>query len=750
MTGKFDSPFIHPRQRVDFFGAERESKQFPSLSPDLTGSSKADKLRICIITRDFIGPIKNGGIGTAYTYAAQAFAQAGHDVTVLFCLNVSAEKTLSYWSDFYSKQGINFVPITEPEIEAVKGPVNAAGADSYAAYEWLKNQTEEFDFIHVSEWSALGYYSLQAKAAGMHFQNSKFVVKCSSPTLWNRIGNAEPITDVQVLSLMFMERRSVELADYVISGSNYLLNWMREQGYQLPEKTFVQPNIFPVDKVSIDKAYDKKLPVSELVFFGRLEPRKGIHYFVDCLINLRNSGRISAEKETKVTLLGKERPGFSIKRHIKRLEAAGYTVQLLNNKSQPEALQYLKSGFGRIAIMPSVMDNSPFGVYECLANGIPFITSNTGGGKELINTSDWDNTLFVPAPNAIANKIIDVLENGCITPKPSFDFSENITQWLAWHQEVSTSNNVVAAAEIDTNTPLVSVCMAHHNRGPLLYNAIESIQKQTYSNIEIIVVDDGSSKPEALQTLKDIEQQEFKFPVKIVRQENKYLGAVRNNGIANASGEYILFMDDDNEAKAHEIETFVKAALHTNAEVLTCWSDQFAGERPELSTVNIQRIIFHGENLAAGLVRNPFGDSNCFVKKSAAEELNGFTEHFKVGLDDCEFFSRAILSGMRVFLVPEALYWYRLSEVRMRHGQYNLFAGRVRLLEPYTQDMHPDLANIIRYAAGMGYVYGPWGKPPQENQPSSIKMKLIEFGRKLIAKYPGVYPLAKKIHAKFF
>ena len=476
MTGVFDSTFIHPRDRVDVFGAARSDRVYPALKDVFSSTEIAFKqLNICIITQDFVGPVKNGGIGTAYTYAAKALAQAGHSVTVLYSIKNCVDKNLAYWQSFYAEIGIKFVPIVEPEVPIVRGPTSGGIRIAYQVYEWLKKRSDEFDFVHASEWSANAYFCLQAKHSGLYFQNTQFVIKCSSPTLWNRIGNAEPISDVRSLSLMYVERRSVELADYVICGSQYLLNWMEDQNYSIPyKKTYVQPNIFPVDDVDRSKVTDVPVEVKELVFFGRLEPRKGLHFFVDALIQLKTKGFFDQRAIPCISLLGKPREGFNLKAQINKLEKQlGIKVNLLDDKNQPKALEYLSSGSGRVAVMPSLMDNSPFGVYECLAKGIAFITSTAGGGKELISKEGSLNVLFDPTPASLASRFEAILDKGCPIVSPSFEFSDNIDDWMRWHLYVDASlEKNHPSCKNEEVMPLVSVCMAHHNRGPMLLNAI--------------------------------------------------------------------------------------------------------------------------------------------------------------------------------------------------------------------------------------------------------------------------------------
>src|SRR5581483_10923551 len=97
---------------------------------------------------------------------------------------------------------------------------------------------------------------------------------------------------------------------------------------------------------------------------------------------------------------------------------------------------------------------------------------------------------------------------------------------------------------------------------------LESLKAQDYSNFEVIVVDDGSTLPAAVAYLEELEPEFATRGWRILRQENRYPGAARNNAARHARGEYLLFMDDDNFAKPHEISRFVQVARRTGADLL--------------------------------------------------------------------------------------------------------------------------------------------------------------------------------------
>ena len=137
--------------------------------------------------------------------------------------------------------------------------------------------------MHVSEWRGLGYGPLLAKSLGLAFGETHFVVKGSSPTLWAAEGNRQLLSTEHDLGWVFMERRSVELADTVICGSVHLLEWMREAGYAMPARSFLWPNAFPAPDPSpaaaAGRATREGAAIQEVVFLrpaGAAQRARGV------------------------------------------------------------------------------------------------------------------------------------------------------------------------------------------------------------------------------------------------------------------------------------------------------------------------------------------------------------------------------------------------------------------------------------------------------------------------------------------
>lgn len=106
--------------------------------------------------------------------------------------------------------------------------------------------------------------------------------------------------------------------------------------------------------------------------------------------------------------------------------------------------------------------------------------------------------------------------------------------------------------------PLVSVVVPINNTEKYLIKCVNSIIAQSYKNIEIILVDDGStdSSPALCEELKKTDER-----ISVIHKENGGLSSARNEGINRASGDYIMFIDSDDELAESSIEDMVEIAI---------------------------------------------------------------------------------------------------------------------------------------------------------------------------------------------
>ena len=118
--------------------------------------------------------------------------------------------------------------------------------------------------------------------------------------------------------------------------------------------------------------------------------------------------------------------------------------------------------------------------------------------------------------------------------------------------------------------PTVSILVPIYKVEKYIQRCAESIFSQTYSNLEIIFIDDctpDNSITVLQNSLKNFPEREKQTRI-IKHENNKGLSAARNTAIRNASGEYILHIDSDDYVKSNAIDLFVSKALETNADIV--------------------------------------------------------------------------------------------------------------------------------------------------------------------------------------
>lgn len=148
---------------------------------------------------------------------------------------------------------------------------------------------------------------------------------------------------------------------------------------------------------------------------------------------------------------------------------------------------------------------------------------------------------------------------------------------------------------------LVSIIIPVHDTASYLPTCLESILGQTWGNIEVICVDDGSTDG-SLGILHRFAEDDRRMTV--LTQDNLYAGAARNRGLARASGDFLLFLDSDDVFDSTMVERLVVNALANDADVVVCQSsflDDLTGEThpiPHSLRYTGGQTLFTGDDLA--------------------------------------------------------------------------------------------------------------------------------------------------------
>ena len=168
---------------------------------------------------------------------------------------------------------------------------------------------------------------------------------------------------------------------------------------------------------------------------------------------------------------------------------------------------------------------------------------------------------------------------------------------------------------IKEKTIMVSVIVPIYNVEEYLEECLESIRNQTYTNIEVILVNDGSTDG-SIEICERFCQQDNRF--KLVTQENQGLSAARNRGVKESIGEYIMFVDSDDVVKENIVEVLF-FYMNSDVDIVEC---QITRCKDKLVENKPTSIMFKGESTEAILKSIEFKEVKfCAFTKLYRREL---------------------------------------------------------------------------------------------------------------------------------
>lgn len=245
--------------------------------------------------------------------------------------------------------------------------------------------------------------------------------------------------------------------------------------------------------------------------------------------------------------------------------------------------------------------------------------------------------------------------------------------------------------------PLVSIVMPAYNAGRYLGEAIESVLKQTYSNWELLVVDDGS-----IDNTPDIAKQYAKQDkrVRYLYQQNSKQGRARNNGINNAQGSLIAFLDADDLWLPQKLEVQVNTLLENKVDLV--FSESYVFKQEYNPTQEYEILVggsgrYEGSASIAELAsHNMIPILTVVVDKSRLLQAGGFEESSFVQYgEDYHLWLKLLLHGAVFIGIKEPLAAYRLSTTSVtatdNQNLYQMLAGIDKLSAEF-----PEQATVLR------------------------------------------------------
>lgn len=207
--------------------------------------------------------------------------------------------------------------------------------------------------------------------------------------------------------------------------------------------------------------------------------------------------------------------------------------------------------------------------------------------------------------------------------------------------------------------PLISIIVPTYNVEKYIRTCIESILAQTYRNIEVIIVNDGSTD-QSLAVISDLICSHHN--IKVINQKNQGLSVARNTGIDAATGKYIAFVDADDKIKPDFVSSLYQIADKTGADIVRGSFRDFNGNIPKGWVPDFNVPTNYGT-----IVLDQFLSSNIsFVVWSSIYRLDFINSNhirFTPGIlfEDADFTIRAYMLAKLVATSPEPNYAYRIN-----------------------------------------------------------------------------------------
>ncbi len=632
-------------------------------------------------------PLFGGGIGTYCHHTARMLHREGHVVTV-FLPDDSVTDHAVIMDDgirlvrFNSQRGgmgryLGYVP-------------RLSYAFALVVQEFLKREDKP-DFIESQEYLAIPYFLIQFKLLGYPvLRDVPIVLTLHSPAFLYLLYNREGIYEFPNYWTGEMEVGCIQGADLIIAPSSYIIEEINKHTFIPSHKVAVVRNPYEAGGViSSPPAVTR----NEIVFYGKLSPQKGafelFRYFKDLWDNGFTHKLIVIGGTDKVYY-----PEMKTMEQVLRAEYKRYFQQGLvsfTGKILPDKRDVHLSA-AHVVLIPSNGDNLPYAAIEAMCIGKVVLASVQGGQREFIEDGINGFLFDHNIPNSFEEKLLHILsldkdsllrigQAAMESIAEGFSYASIYAQKLATLQGLRPKKSLphrfpfarpIDAAPHFYKTPmargLLSVVIPFYNMGRFIDDCVNSVLQSSYKDLEVLIVDDGSTDSASLEALKRWAAHPL---VHVVQKKNEGIAATRNHGASLANGEYLAFLDaDDKVHGSYYLKAITVLQQYENVFFVGAWSQYFGQKNDVWPAWNPEPpyILLHNSV-----------NSSALVYKKAAYLAGGLNvKDVDYGLEDYGSVISMLAHGYRGVVLPECLFFYRVRRDSMYRG-----LNRYKVLHSY-------------------------------------------------------------------
>lgn len=440
----------------------------------------------------------------------------------------------------------------------------------------------------------------------------------------------------------WLERRCLELADDILLPDPGSLHECATAGWKLPPAIIGQPGLEAGEFSGKTEAAPPWLclpeqdPSSEprwkQLLLAGLEPLRHLSGVI--LLGSKSHARVWAERlqssgATELPVLHNDLPG------------PGHRVLLLSPLAN---FPRLASDLLHAGLVPLAPNNK-------LTQPVEWISKRPLG-------KTWDATKWAKSIQRLAREAPDHHLSFC----PSGDWRE----WTRSFRDAPAPDRKTAL-RWRADAPLVSVCITTYNRTTELVQTLAAFEKQDWPNLELVVVNDGSTCELAMALHERLRAEFAKKGWLWIDQKNGGPAVGRNTAGCHARGEFVAFADDDNSPMPHHLSALMTTLLVGGGDIALSHMLNFSTPEPPSRIEDAEFWWMPaGGDLSYGAFGNGFGETSMLMRKHDFLQTGGFPpdrEPGRVLEEDRLFLTRAVLQGLRLAHYPQPTYWYRVGNM---------------------------------------------------------------------------------------
>ena len=300
---------------------------------------------------------------------------------------------------------------------------------------------------------------------------------------------------------------------------------------------------------------------------------------------------------------------------------------------------------------------------------------------------------------------------------------------------------------------LISVIVPVYNVKPYLKKCFDSIVNQSYRNLEIILVDDGSTDGSG-DLCEELARQDSR--VLVIHKKNGGSGSAKNAGLDAASGEYIALVDSDDWIEPEMYQTLRELMDQKQAQIGVCGIQKIneSGEKSYYNENLSEKTVFSRENALNELPRNEKITNSMCNKLFHFETIKGLKMNENIAYDDNPFVPQCIARAERIAYTAEPFYCYFQRKDSISRNVFSVKefdrvkADKLRL--DFYHECFPQCENAAAIAyigSGLKVYYQSQSNPAFKEKRAQLEQEM----RAAIGKYPNLsFSGKQRAKAKLF